>query len=59
MEKSTTTIKKEHQVIRNKIVKGLKLSYKKLVKQRALENGELVIMVDGKVRSVKARKIKV
>ncbi|NOS90555.1 MAG: hypothetical protein HOP30_01415 [Cyclobacteriaceae bacterium] len=59
MEKSTTTIKKEHQVFRNKIVKGLKLSYNRLVKQRALENGELVMMVDGKVRSVKARKIKV
>jgi len=59
MEKSTTTIKKEHQIIRNKTVKGLKLSYQRLVKQRALQNGELVMMVDGKVRSVKARKIKV
>jgi hypothetical protein len=59
MEKSTGTIKKEHKLIRVKVLRGLRLSYKKLVKQRALENGDLVLMVTGKIRNVKARKIKI
>jgi microcompartment protein CcmL/EutN len=37
----------------------LKLSYKNLVKKRALENGDLVLMVNGKIKNVKARRIKI
>ncbi len=59
MEKSTGTIKKEHKLIRDKVLRGLRLSYKKLVKKRALENGDLVLMVNGKIKNVKARKIKI
>jgi hypothetical protein len=37
----------------------LRLSYKRLVKKRALENGDLVLMVNGKIKNVKARRIKI
>jgi len=59
MEKSTGTIKKERKLIRVKVLRGLRLSYKRLVKKRTLENDDLVLMVTGKIRNVKARKIKI
>jgi len=41
--------------IRNKIIKGSHLAVKKLIKERQKTNGELVIMVDGKIKHVPAK----
>jgi hypothetical protein len=59
MEKRTETIRKENVLIRNKVLKGLKESYKKLVIKNKLEDDELVLSVNGKIKNVKARRIKV
>jgi hypothetical protein len=59
MEKRTETIRKENVLIRNKVLKGLRESYKKLVIKNKLEDDELVLSVNGKIKNVKARRIKV
>jgi hypothetical protein len=59
MEKRTETIRKENVLIRNKVLKGLKESYRKLVIKNKLEDGELVLSIKGKIKNVKARRIKV
>jgi hypothetical protein len=53
------TISKEHQLLRNRILKGLRLSFKRLVKETALRDGDLVFSINGKIKSIKARKIKI
>lgn len=59
MEKRTEKIRKENVLIRNKVLKGLRESYKKLVIKNKLEDDELVLSVNGKIKNVKARRIKV
>ena len=59
MAKTERSLSKEHTLIRNKIMKGLRLSFKKLVKEKALRNEELVFSEKGKIKFVKAKKIKV
>jgi hypothetical protein len=41
--------------IRNKILKGVRNGVKNLIKERKKANGELVIMVKGKIKHVAAR----
>lgn len=41
--------------IRNKIIEGSHLAVKNLIKERKKTNGELVIMVDGKIKHVPAK----
>jgi hypothetical protein len=59
METLSKSVSKEHQLIRNKVMKGVRLSFKKLVKEKALRDEELVFSENGKIRFVKARKIKI
>ncbi len=40
-------------------MKGLRVSFKKLVKEKALRDEELVFSENGKIKFVKANKIKV
>lgn len=58
MAKNFGTIQKEHQVVRDKFLKGMKLSFKKLVKEASLRDEKLVFSVERKIRSIRARKIK-
>jgi hypothetical protein len=44
--------------LRDKILEGIHLSYQKLVEKLKKEEGELVIIKDGKVVRVKARDLK-
>ncbi len=39
-------------------MKGVKLSFKRLVKQAALNDDELIFVVNNRIKAVKARKIK-
>ena len=41
--------------VRNKILKGISEGIKNLIKDRKKTNGELVIMVKGKIRHVAAK----
>jgi hypothetical protein len=41
--------------IRNKIIKGVRNGVKNLIKERKKTNGELVIMVKGEIKHVKAK----
>jgi hypothetical protein len=59
METISKSVSKEHQLIRNKVMKGVRLSFKNLVKEKSLRDEELVFSENGKIRFVKARKIKV
>lgn len=43
--------------IRNKIIEGSHLAVKKLIKERKLNNGSLVLMVDGKIKTVPAKEL--
>jgi uncharacterized protein YwbE len=40
--------------LRNKIKKGLDLSYKRLVKSKSLSNGILVLSDNGRIKKVRA-----
>ncbi len=59
MAKCVEPVRKENAIIRNKILKGLRVSYKKLVLKNALEDGELILSVNGKIKKVRARMIKI
>lgn len=39
---------------RDKVLKGLRISYQKLLKEKKRENSELAFAEDGKVKTVKA-----
>jgi len=41
--------------VRNKIIEGSHLAVKNLIKERKKSNGELVIMVKGKIKHVPAK----
>ena len=51
-------MKKENVLLRNKIIKGLNLTYNRLLEQKQKEDGELVFSHEGKITTVKARKLK-
>jgi hypothetical protein len=59
MAKRVEPVRKENALIRNKILRGLRVSYKKLVLKNALEDGELILSVNGKIKKVRARRIKI
>jgi hypothetical protein len=42
-------------IFSSKVLEGLRIATANLVKKRAAKNGSLVIMVDGKVKSVPAK----
>lgn len=50
--------KKEIDEMREKIKKGIALSYERLVEQKKKEDGVLVFSKDGKIVTVKARDLK-
>ena len=43
---------KENNEFRDKVLKGLDLSYQRLIEYKRKNNGELVIMKDGKIVKV-------
>ena len=51
-------MKKENILLRNKIIKGLNLTYNRLLEQKQKEDGELVFSHEGKITKVKARNLK-
>ncbi len=44
--------------IRLKILKGIELSFQKLLEKKSKENGDLVFSVDGKITHVKAKDVR-
>jgi len=50
--------KVEIKDMRTKILKGIEMSYNKLLSERQKENGELIFSENGKVINVKARDLK-
>lgn len=49
---------RELKELQEKIVKGLELSYQRLVEQKKKENGLLVFSQNGKIVKVRARSLK-
>lgn len=47
--------KEEGEILRNKIKKGLEISYQRLVEKTKKEDGTLVFSKDGKIIRVRAR----
>jgi len=45
-------------VLRNKLLKGMHLSYNKLIEEKQKENGALFFSEEGKIVKVKARNLK-
>jgi len=43
----------EHNEFRDKVLKGLELSYQRLIEYKRRKNSELVIVKDGKIVKVK------
>jgi predicted DNA-binding protein (UPF0278 family) len=41
--------------IRDKILKGMQLAAEKLIREKAKENGELILFRHGKIENVKAK----
>jgi hypothetical protein len=49
-------VKKDKQIaLRNKIIKGLELTYERLIEFKKEKNSELVIIKDGKIVRVKPK----
>ena len=46
-------MKTENNEFRDKVLKGLDLSYQRLIEYKRKNNGEIVIMKDGKIVKVK------
>jgi len=45
---------KDEQIeLKNKILKGLEITYERLVEEKKANNGELVVMRDGKIVKIK------
>jgi hypothetical protein len=59
MEKNSNSISKKHQTINKKIARGLKISFRNLVQEKALKDEELVFELESKIKFVKAKKIRV
>jgi len=47
-----TTIQEQNE-LKDKIIKGLELAYKRLLEYKKMKNSELVILKDGKIVMVK------
>ncbi len=47
------TPREEHTELRNKILQGLEIAYKKLIEYKKQKNSVLVIIRDGKITKVK------
>ncbi len=45
-------------VLRNKLLKGMHLSYNRLIEEKQKENGALFFSEEGKIVKVKARNLK-
>ena len=43
----------EHNEFRDKVLKGLELSYQRLIEYKKQKNSELVVMRDGKIVRIK------
>jgi hypothetical protein len=41
--------------IRSKILKGIELSFQRLLEKKSKENGDLVFSIDGKITHIKAK----
>jgi hypothetical protein len=50
--------KKENNILRNKIMKGIQLAIKKLIDISKKNDEELIVYKNGKIVSVKAKNIK-
>ena len=57
-QESNGMTKEEGEALRNKIKKGLQISYQRLVEKTKMEDGSLVFSKDGKIIRVKARDLK-
>ena len=53
--KNCSIMNEEIKEIREKILQGLELAFRRLVEQKKREDGELVFSKDGKIYKVKAR----
>ncbi len=58
MEAASGQISKEHKLIRNKVMKGLRISFRRLLEDKKQKDEELVFFENGKIKFVKARKIR-
>ncbi|HVS90483.1 MAG TPA: hypothetical protein VHE59_00525 [Mucilaginibacter sp.] len=47
----------KYEEVRDKIIKGSHLAVRRLIKERQKTNGELVIMVKGKITRVPAKEL--
>jgi hypothetical protein len=52
-DKNILKTKDEHEILRNKILEGLEISFQELLAYKKRNNQELVIMKDGKIVKVK------
>jgi hypothetical protein len=52
-DKNILSTKDKHEILRNKILEGLEISYRKLLAYKKRNNQELVIMKDDKIVRVK------
>jgi hypothetical protein len=50
-----STNQSDYEEVRDKIIKGSHLAVRRLIKERQKTNGSLVIMVDGKIKTVPAK----
>lgn len=57
IKRINTMTKKEMEVLSKKIMKGLKLSFKRLVEQKAKDDEELIFSRNGKIVVIKAKKL--
>lgn len=52
------TIKKENDILGDKLLKGSRLAVKKLIEERAKTNDYLIVSKNGKVVKIRARDIR-
>ncbi|MDD5569908.1 MAG: hypothetical protein PHD97_02010 [Bacteroidales bacterium] len=46
---------KKTKNIRDKILKGIEIAFKKLLESKIKEDGELIFSIDGKIKKIKAK----
>ena len=57
MGSDTKSIEMNNLQLRNKIKKGLDLSYKRLLKSKSQSNGILVLSENGRIRKIRAAEL--
>ena len=57
MGSDTKSIEMNNIQLRNKIKKGLDLSYKRLLKSKSQSNGILVLSENGRIRKIRAAEL--